>query len=68
MAADCPYCEGKQVYYIANTNIEIPCQYCFKGIIPKTPEDFARMIRPGLLIRIKGFFRPPVDEPLEPRR
>jgi len=51
MRKDCPYCEGTQKFFIANTNIEIACDYCVKGFIPKPGET-----KIGLIERIKNFF------------
>ncbi len=48
---DCPYCGGKQKFSIAGTNIELACEYCVKGVIPKLTES-----EPGLLSRLATFF------------
>lgn len=53
MKKDCPFCEGKEKFLIANTNIEMICEFCVKGVIPK-PKNFP--IEPGLIDRITNFF------------
>ena len=57
MAADCPYCEGRKRYKLANSNVETNCEYCnARGEIPR-PENFdITKIQPGLITRIANFF------------
>lgn len=68
MHINCPYCVGKQMYLIANTNIKVPCEYCVKGHIAATPKERDKRSERGLLRRIADFFtteiteHPPIDE------
>jgi len=55
---DCPLCEGKKTYLVANTNIKIDCEFCDdRGEIPR-PENYDETKdAPGMLSRIAGLFR-----------
>lgn len=54
MARECPYCEGREVFQIANTNIRIPCTYCDRGRVIRPGESIVR--DQSFFDRIKAFF------------
>jgi len=53
---DCPFCEGKKWYLIASTNIEIACEFCVKGIVPKPKNFDAAKLDPTLFARLQSGF------------
>lgn len=51
---DCPLCEGRRSYFVANTNIKIDCEFCVKGVVSR-PENFdPAKLEPGLLARLQA--------------
>jgi hypothetical protein len=54
---DCPLCEGKKRFLIANTNIQTNCEFCDDRGEVMRPKNFDdAKIEPGLITRITNFF------------
>ena len=51
---DCPYCEGRKVLTVANTNIKVNCDYCVKGIVPRPRNFDTAKLDPTLFARLQA--------------